>query len=157
EALEQQTATADVLKAISRSTFDLDIVLQALVSAAHRLCRSDYSAVFRREGDEYRWAAGHGISPEYKERQRRAVIQPGTDTVIGRAVLSGYAVQIADARTDPHYKGDTENDARTILGVPLLRDGVAIGGIGLARNRVEAFTHKQVELVTAFADQAVIA
>ena len=157
EALEQQTASAEVLKAVSRSTFDLRAVLQTVVSAAHQLCQSDYSVIFRQEGDEYRWAAGYGISAEYEERERRAVIRPGTETVIGRAVLAGHAVQIADAKADPLYQGEAESDARAMLGVPLLRDGVAIGGIGMARNRVEPFTDKQVELVTTFADQAVIA
>jgi len=77
--------------------------------------------------------------------------------VIGRALLAGHAVQIADAKDDPLYHGEAENDARSMLGVPLLRDGAAVGGIGLARKRVEPFTPKQVELVTTFADQAVIA
>jgi signal transduction histidine kinase len=85
------------------------------------------------------------------------VIRPGTDTVIGRALLAGHAVQIADANADPLYHGEAENDARSMLGVPLLRDGATIGGVGLARNRVEPFTSKEVELVTTFADQAVIA
>src|SRR6185437_10771831 len=128
-----------------------------VVSGAHRLCRSDYSVIFRQEGDQYRWAAGQGISAEYEARERRAVIRPGADTVIGRAVLAGHAVQIADLKADPLYQGEAEDDARATLGVPLLRDGVEVGGIGLARNRVEPFTPKQIELVTTFADQAVIA
>ena len=157
ESLEYQTATSDVLTVISRSAFDLNTVLQTVVAAAHRLCRSDYSVIFRKDGNEYRWAAGHGISAEYEKRERRAVIRPGHGTIIGRAVLAGHAVQIADARKDPLYEGEAERDARTMLGVPLLRDGEAIGGIGLARNRVEAFTDREIELVTTFADQAVIA
>jgi two-component system, NtrC family, sensor kinase len=157
ESLEYQTATSDVLQVISRSTFDLQPVLQTVVAAAHRLCRSDYSVIFRKEGEEYRWAAGHGLSAEYEVRERRAVIRPGPATVIGRAVAAGHAVQIADAQIDPLYEGEAESDARAMLGVPLLRDGVAIGGFGLARNRVEAFSDREVELVTTFADQAVIA
>jgi adenylate cyclase len=157
EALAHQAATAEVLKAMSRSSFDLGAALQTVVSTAHRLCQSDYSVIFRQEGDEYRWAAGYGISAEYEERERRAVIRPGTGTVIGRAVLAGHAVQIADAKADPLYQGEAERDARAMLGVPLLRDGVGIGVIGMARNRVEPFTDKQVELVTTFAAQAVIA
>src|SRR5262249_53541987 len=137
EEREQQNATAEVLRVISRSTFDLQAVLQTVVSAAHRLCQSDYSVIFRKEGDEYRWAAGPGISRECEERERKTATRPETDTVIGRPVLARHAVQIADAKTDPLYRGEAESDARAMLGVPLLRDGVAIGGIGLARNRVE--------------------
>jgi signal transduction histidine kinase len=157
EGLAREAAVAEVLKTISRSAFDLPAMLQTVVSAAHRLCQSDYSVIFRKEGDVYRWAAGHGISPEYEERERQAVIQPGTETIIGRAVLAGHAVQIADAKADPLYLGEAESDAHAMLGVPLLRDGVAIGGIGMARNRVEPFTERQVQLVATFADQAVIA
>jgi hypothetical protein len=89
-----------------------DCELQTVVSAAHRLCQSDYSVIFRQDGDEYRWAAGYGISAEYEERERRAVIRPGTGTVIGRAVLAGHTVQNADAKADPLYHGEAESDAR---------------------------------------------
>ncbi len=157
EAIAREAAVAQVLGAINHSTFDLDALLQTMVAAAHRLCRSDYSVLFRKDGEEYRWAAGYGLSAEYEERERRVVIRPGPGTIIGRAVFAGHAVQIADARTDPLYEGEAEQDARTMLGVPLLRAGRVVGGMGLARNRVEAFTDREVELVTTFADQAVIA
>ena len=160
ESLEYQTATSDVLKVISGSNSNLEAVLQAVVTTAYRLCRADYAVIFRNEGDVYRWTAGHGLAPEYEARERRAEIHPGAGTLVGRAASEGRAVQIADALADPLY--EAKDDARTIgaramLGVPLLREGLPIGVIGLARNRVEAFADKEVELVTTFADQAVIA
>jgi GAF domain-containing protein/anti-sigma regulatory factor (Ser/Thr protein kinase) len=160
ESLEYQTATSDVLKVISRSVFDLDTVLQTVVATAIRLCRADTAIIYRNEGGEYRWAAGRLVTPEYEARERMTSIRPGTGTVVGRAALEGRTVQILDAWTDPLY--EAKEDARvggvhTMIGVPLLREGLPIGVIGLARMRVEPFTDKQIELVSTFADQAVIA
>jgi two-component system NtrC family sensor kinase len=161
EALEYQTATSDVLKAISRSAIDLDAVLGTVVSAAVQLCRGEYGVIFRNDGSgEYRFAAGYGNSPAYEERERKAVIRPGRGTIVGRAALEGRAVQIADALSDPDYedKESTRLDnAHSMLGVPLMRDGQVVGAFGLARSRVEPFSEREVELVTIFADQAVIA
>jgi signal transduction histidine kinase len=160
EALEQQTATAEVLKVISRSTFDLDTVLKTVVATARRLCNAEYGVIFRNEDGEYRFAAGDGNLPEYEERERQAVIRPGRGSIIGRAALEGRAVQILDAITDPEYEARDDaqiNAAHSMLGVPLLREGETIGALGLARNRIEAFTDREVELVTTFADQAAIA
>jgi two-component system, NtrC family, sensor kinase len=160
ESLEYQTATSDVLQVISRSTFDLDAVLRTVVSSAVRLCRGHYGVIFRNHGGEYRYAAGFGSSPEYEEHERQAVIRPGRGTIVGRAALEGRAVQIADALNDPDYEDKdaaATDNARTMLGVPLLREGQVIGAFGLARNRIEPFSDREVELVTTFADQAALA
>jgi two-component system NtrC family sensor kinase len=161
ESLEYQTATSDVLKAISRSAIDLDAVLGTVASAAVQLCRGEYGVIFRHDGNgEYRFAAGYGNSPAYEERERQAVIRPGRGTIVGRAALEGRAVQIADALSDPDYE-DKESirldNAHSMLGVPLMRDGQVVGAFGLARSRVEPFSEREIELVTIFADQAVIA
>jgi GAF domain-containing protein/HAMP domain-containing protein/anti-sigma regulatory factor (Ser/Thr protein kinase) len=160
ESLEYQTATSDVLRVVSRSTFDLESVLQTVVTTAIRLCRADSATIYRNEGGEYRWSAGHMLVPEYEEIERNVRILPGTGTVVGRAALEGRTVQILDAWTDPLY--EAKDDARvggvhTMIGVPLLREGAPIGVIGLARRRIEAFSEREIQLVTTFADQAVIA
>ena len=160
ESLEYQTAISDVLKVISRSATDLDAVLETVVASAQRLCRAEHSVIFRNHGGVYRLAASHGLSADSLARERRAVIRPGMGTVVGRAALLGRTVQIDDAWTDPDY--EAKDDARAVnvhsmLGVPLMRDNAVIGAFGLARGRVEPYSEREIQLVTTFADQAVIA
>jgi GAF domain-containing protein len=160
EALEYQTAVSDVLKVISGSAFDLEPVLQSVVSTAIRLCRADQAVIYRNVDGEYRWAAGESLTPDYERIEREVRIRPGTGTLVGRAASERRTVHILDCWADPRY--EAKDDARiggvhTMLGVPLLRDGQPIGVIGLARQRVEAFSEREIQLVTTFADQAVIA
>jgi two-component system, NtrC family, sensor kinase len=160
ESLEYQTATSDVLKVISRSTFDLTPVLQYVLETAMRLCRTHGGSIFRLEGGIYRWAVGKGLDPVYEEIERNTAIAPDEGTVVGRAALRRQTVQIVDAWNDPLYAQKESARitlARTMMGVPLLREGVPIGVIAMARNTVEPFTDSEIELVTTFADQAVIA
>ncbi len=160
ESLQQQTATADVLKVISRSTFDLQTVLDALVASAAGLCRADRSSIRLLKNGLYHHVASFGYLPEHDARMRREARKPGDGSISGRIALDSKIVHIIDAQADSDAQlanWSRSGDVRTVLAVPLMREGAPIGALLLFRNIVEAFTDKQVELVQTFADQAVIA
>jgi signal transduction histidine kinase len=160
QSLQQQTSTADVLRVISRSTFDLKTVLNTLVESVARLCEADLASIPRRAGAIFDHVATYGYSPEFREFLERNPIKPGRGTVTGRAVLEGKIIHIPDVLDDPEYdyiEGQKVGGYRTLLGVPLMRNGAAIGVLAVARSAARPFTAQQIELAQTFADQAVIA
>jgi two-component system, NtrC family, sensor kinase len=160
ESLQQQTATADVLKVISRSAFDLKTVLQTLVESAARLCDADKATITRQQAGVFFRAEAYGFSQEFIDYVRTVPIEPERGSAFGRALLERRVIHIPDVEADPEYtftEARRLGSYRTTLAVPMLRDGVAIGVLALTRSEVRPFTDKQIELATTFADQAGIA
>ncbi|MGZ5127753.1 MAG: GAF domain-containing protein, partial [Burkholderiales bacterium] len=160
ESLQQQTATAEVLKVISRSAFDLGAVLRTLVESAARLCEADKGTITRQKDGVFYRAESFGFSREFMDHVRDIPVAPDRGSATGRALLEGVVVHIPDVQKDLDYHFDEAQrlgNYRTLLAVPMMREGTPIGVVTLTRPEARPFTDKQIELVTTFADQAAIA
>jgi signal transduction histidine kinase len=160
ESLKYQTAISDVLRVMSQSITDIAPALQTVVEMAVRLCRASQASIFELENGVYRWKVGHGLNPAYRDIEAGSDIKVGSGTLVGRVAATGHAVHIADVLADPGYEPTDEariGIVRSMLGIPLLRERVPVGVITIARAVVEPFTDREVEMLTVFADQAVIA
>ena len=159
-AAEREAAVRDVIQTIARTTFDLDAVLQTVIDRAVELCRADNGNIARREGDVYRVVAFTRFAPDFERLVRERIYVPERGSVIGRTLLERRVVQIPDVAADPEYTLTEIRQAgryRTLLGVPMLRDGVPIGTIVLGRTEVRPFDDAEIRLIETFADHAVIA
>jgi len=159
-AAEREAAVRDVIQTIARTTFDLDAVLQTVIDRAVELCRADNGNIARRDGDVYRVAAFTRFAPDFERLVRERIYVPERGSVIGRTLLERRPVQILDVLADPEYTLTEIRQAgryRTLLGVPMLRDGMPIGTIVLGRTEVRPFDDAEIGLIETFADHAVIA
>src|SRR5271169_3096902 len=159
EAREQQTATSDILKVVSRSTFDLQQVFETLAESAVRLCSAERGFVFRFDGQLLRFTVGHNLSPEFRDFLERNPITPGRDSNAGRAAIERHTVHNLDVQSDPKYNygGSRVDPYRTVLAVPMLKADELFGVFVIYRHEVRPFNDSQIALMEAFADQAVIA
>ena len=160
ESLQQQTATADVLKVISRSTFNLQTVLDTLVELAVRLCEADSGILRTRDDDIYPVAATYRLTEQQRDRFTRYPTKPDRGSLFGRAILEGRTIHVPDVLADPEYDSSRLRDLVTVragLAVPMMREGIVVGVVTLQRRDPRPFSDKQIQLVTTFADQAVIA
>ena len=160
DARDQLVAMSEVLHAISRSKFELSAVLESVAEAAARLCRADGAVIFQLDGGLYRFAAGYSLVPAYLEIERQSIIAPGPGTVVGRAAITRQVIRIDDLLSDPLYEQKEESKVegnRSMIGVPLMRDGEPVVVIGLGRRRIDPFGDREIELATTFAAQAMIA
>ena len=158
EALQQQTALAEVFKEISGSSFDLQKLLDRLVDLAARLCTADSASIWRPLGETYQIAAAFGHRPEHRERLDRLSVRPGRDTGVGRALLERQVIHVVDGQDDPElHHAFKAGGYRTMMAVPLMRESVPIGVLVILRQARRPFTEREIELATTVADQAVIA
>jgi signal transduction histidine kinase/putative methionine-R-sulfoxide reductase with GAF domain len=160
EALDQQTATAEVLKTISRTAFELQPVLEALIENATTLCKSDKGGIYLRRGDVYELAAAYGAQVDEVDFMREHPVVPGQGSVVAMVAETGQVVHVADAQNDPSYtwhEAQQRFGFRSIFGVPMVREGETVGAFVMWRKEVRPFSQRERELVATFADQAVIA